>query len=219
MLCGMMAINIRKALRKAFKQAKPVLPAAEPQPAENVVIPLLFAPGDGQMPLHVAGRAKEMDVLPQMLTALRMGRFTAHNAALHAPRGLGKSVLLEKLCREAQADGRKVRTVFISASDIDRPEDLYAATLGAPMHTGEQTTKSAPYCQAHQSAAQARQRRRATLLSKTMPKNTIWIPKNATVRCANATLWRISLLLGLVNLSVLSAYLKRDTLGHKGELP
>ena len=143
MLCGMMAINLPKALCKVFKRAKPDLPAAEPQAAENVQISLLFAPGDGQMPLHVAGRAREMDVLRQVLTALRMGRSPAHNAALHAPRGLGKSVLLEKLCREAQADGRKVRTVFISASDIDRPEDLYAATLGAPTPTGEQTTKSA----------------------------------------------------------------------------
>ena len=138
----MMAINLPKALRKAFKQAKPVVPAAEPQPAK-VVRSLLFAPGDGQMPLHVAGRAREMDVLRQMLTALRMERSPAHNAALHAPRGLGKSVLLEKLCREAQADGKKVRAVFISAVDVDCPEDLYAATLGAPTPTGGQTTKSA----------------------------------------------------------------------------
>lgn len=136
----MMAINIRKALRKAFKQAKPVVPAAEPQPAK-VVRSLLFAPGDGQMPLHVAGRAREMDVLRQMLGALQERDSPAHNAALHAPRGLGKSVLLEKLGREAEAGGG-VRTVFISASDVNRPEDLYAATLGAPTPTGERTTQS-----------------------------------------------------------------------------
>ena len=141
MLCGMLAINMPKALRKAFKQAKLVVSAAEPQPAK-VVRPLLFAPGDEQMPLHVAGRAKEMDLLRQMLRALQDGDSPSHNAALHAPRGLGKSVLLEKLCREAKAGGG-VWTVFISAADIDCPEDLYAATLGAPTPTGERTTKSA----------------------------------------------------------------------------
>ena len=89
---------MRKALCKAFKRAKSILPAAEPQPAK-VVRPLLFVPGDGQMPLHVAGRAKEMEVLRQILGALQEGDSPAHNAALHAPRGLGKSVLLEKLRR------------------------------------------------------------------------------------------------------------------------
>ena len=140
MLCGMMAINIRKALRKAFKQAKPVVPAAEPHPAK-VVRSLLFVPGDGQMPLHVAGRAREMDVLRQILGALQEGDSPAHNAALHAPRGLGKSVLLEKLRREAEADGQ-VRVVFKSASEIAQLGSLYAATLGAPAPTGEQAIKS-----------------------------------------------------------------------------
>ena len=40
-----------------------------------------------------------MDVLRQILGALQEGDSPTHNAALHAPRGLGKSVLLEKLRR------------------------------------------------------------------------------------------------------------------------
>lgn len=141
MLHGTMNM-LKQAFRKGFAFAKQVAPAADPQAAEKVEISLLFAPGDGQVPLHVAGRANEMNVLRQMLTALCMGRSPAHNAALHAPRGLGKSVLLRMLRRLAQADGQ-VRAVFLSASEIAQLGSLYSATLGAPAPTGERTTKGA----------------------------------------------------------------------------
>ena len=133
-------MNILKAFRRAFVLAKPVVPAVASQ-AAKAMRPLLFAPGDGQVPLHIAGREAEMTVLSQMLGALQDGSAPAHNAALHAPRGMGKSVLLRLLRRLAQADGQ-VRAVFKSASEIAQLGSLYAATLGAPAPTGEQATKS-----------------------------------------------------------------------------
>ena len=134
-------MNLLKAFRKTFALAKPAAPAARTA-ADEVVRSRLFSPGDGQVPLHVAGRAKEMNVLRQMLGALQDRESPSHNAALHAPRGLGKSVLLRLLRRLAQADG-PVRVVFQSASEIAQLGSLYSATLGVPAPTSEQTTKGA----------------------------------------------------------------------------
>ena len=83
--------------------------------------PRLFAPGDGQMPLHIAGRRLERSVLSGMLAPLtrEQPKAPSHNAAIHGPRGLGKSVLLADL--EAKAKAKGIDAILMAADDIPTP--------------------------------------------------------------------------------------------------
>ena len=125
-------LNWRNIVRTAVGRAQ----ASEPHEAADSV---LFAPGDGQSPLHIAGRDAEMQTLRRMLTRLTKKQSPAHNAALHAPRGMGKSVTLGKIAKEAKACG--VRTEFLSASEIRTLESLYKRTLGQPVPRSQQSEK------------------------------------------------------------------------------
>lgn len=90
----------------------------------------LFRPGDGMIPPHIAGREREMDVLLCMLDCLKEGQPPASNAALHGPRGLGKSVLLRKLQSEAASARPRVRAVLVSSRHLPDAASLHEATLG-----------------------------------------------------------------------------------------
>ena len=110
--------------------------------AEYAVIdPRLFAPGDGQMPLHIAGRRLERSVLSGMLAPLtrEQPKAPSHNAAIHGPRGLGKSVLLADL--EAKAKAKGVDAILMAADDIPTPERLFEATLGRKVPSSESATR------------------------------------------------------------------------------
>ena len=124
-------LNWLNIVRKAIGMAQ----ARGPDTADSV----LFAPGDGQSPLHIAGRDDEMRTLRRMLTRLHKKQSPAYNAALHAPRGMGKSVLLDKIAKQAEAEG--MRVAFLSASEIRTLESLYKHTLRQQVHRSLQNEK------------------------------------------------------------------------------
>lgn len=113
------AVNLHKAYSKAIDSSR----------GGKMQVSVLFAPGDGQVPLRVAGRNRELDVLLSMHTLLKMGRPPPHNAALHAPRGLGKSVLLRTVKGMAEQDG-SVDCLLTSAKAIESRGDLFEFVLG-----------------------------------------------------------------------------------------
>ena len=125
--------NWLRVMRRAIQQGE------TPQPGEEMVRAHLFKPGDSQMPRHVAGRTTELEVLGGMLNCLTDGESPSHNAALHAPRGMGKSVLLDKIAKKAEAAG--VRVALLPASDIRTLESLYKRTLGKPVPRALQSEK------------------------------------------------------------------------------
>ena len=88
----------------------------------------LFRPGDGQPPKHLAGRERERQVLGDMLKSLQCRESPAHNAALHGPRGLGKTTLLRHIQEKALKAG--VRVVRVSAGNVSTLAKLYSVTLG-----------------------------------------------------------------------------------------
>ena len=128
-------INWRNALRWMSRAS------AQPNMGVNVVQSHLFSPGDGQAPVHVAGREHEMNVLRRMLARLADGASPAHNAALHAPRGMGKSVLLHETAK--QSEGTNVCALLLPASVVPTLESLYKRTLGQPVPSALQSEKSA----------------------------------------------------------------------------
>ena len=97
----------------------------------------LFRPGDGMIPPHIAGREREMDVLLCLLDCLKEGQPPANNAALHGPRGLGKSVLLRKLQSEAASAHPRVRAVLVSSRHLPDAASLHEASLGQRQPVGE----------------------------------------------------------------------------------
>lgn len=71
-----------------------------------------------------------MDVLLCLLDCLKEGQPPASNAALHGPRGLGKSVLLRKLQSEAASARPRVRSVLVSSRHLPDAASLHEASLG-----------------------------------------------------------------------------------------
>lgn len=131
-------LNWRNIMRRAAELAVGSVQAGEPdEDAESV----LFAPGDGQPPLHIAGRSEEIRTLRGMLAKLTKQHSPAHNAALHAPRGMGKSVLLDVLRREALMSG-KVKAVMKTASSIQTLPELFRVTLGKKAAMSKRTTRA-----------------------------------------------------------------------------
>ena len=92
---------------------------------------ILFTPGAGGMPRHIAGRGREMQVLGRILRALMGGTAPPHDAVLHGPRGLGKTVVLSWLAKSARGAG--VRVIDTVANYISTLGDLYAETLARPV--------------------------------------------------------------------------------------
>ncbi len=92
---------------------------------------ILFTPGAGGMPRHIAGRGREMQVLGRVLRALMRGAVPPHDAVLHGPRGLGKTVVLSWLAKSARGAG--VRVIDTVANYISTLGDLYAETLARPV--------------------------------------------------------------------------------------
>ena len=88
---------------------------------------VLFTPGAGGMPRHIAGRGREMQVLRRILHALMRGVAPPHDTVLHGPRGLGKTVTLSWLARNARGAG--VRVIDTVANYVSTLGDLYAETL------------------------------------------------------------------------------------------
>ena len=131
-------LNWRNMMRTAAKLAVGRAQAGDPH---EVVESVLFAPGDGQSPLHIAGRDDEMQTLGRMLSRLSKKQSPSHNAALHAPRGMGKSVLLDALRREALMSG-KVKAVMKTASSIQSLPELFRVTLGRKAAMSKRTTRA-----------------------------------------------------------------------------
>ena len=92
---------------------------------------VLFTPGAGGMPRHIAGRRREMQVLGRILLPLMGGAAPPHDAVLHGPRGLGKTVVLSWLAKSARGAG--VRVIDTVANYISTLGDLYAETLARPV--------------------------------------------------------------------------------------
>ena len=88
---------------------------------------ILFTPGAGGMPRHIAGRRHEMLVLGRIIQALKRRVAPPHDAVLHGPRGLGKTVALSWLAGTARQAG--VRVIDTVANYISTLGDLYAETL------------------------------------------------------------------------------------------
>ena len=92
---------------------------------------VLFTPGAGGMPRHIAGRRHEMLVLGRIVQALKRRVAPPHDAVLHGSRGLGKTVALSWLAGAARQAG--VRVVDTVANYIATLGDLYAETLARPV--------------------------------------------------------------------------------------
>ena len=112
--------------------AVPELDAQPSLPQEALgVESILFTPGAGGMPRHIAGRGREMQVLGRILRALMRGIAPPHDAVLHGPRGLGKTVALSWLANSARGAGARV--IDTVANYIATLGDLYAETLARPV--------------------------------------------------------------------------------------
>ena len=107
-------------------EAQPRLP-----PEALSVQSVLFTPGAGGMPRHIAGRGREMQVLGRILRTLMRGAVPPHDAVLHGPRGLGKTVVLSWLAKSARGAG--VRVIDTVANYISTLGGLYAETLARPV--------------------------------------------------------------------------------------
>ena len=121
-----MAKSLDKAASAAVQRTPPI-------PRRSV----LFRPGEGQSPKCLAGREPERVVLDNVLDALRCGESPSHNVVLHAPRGLGKTVLLAALEKAAEGITEQggVRVIRAAASEIETLPHLYALTLGQRIPT------------------------------------------------------------------------------------
>ena len=120
---------------KAAATDEPGAAGADPLPRlpeeASGVDSILFTPGAGGMPRHIAGRGREMQVLGRILRALMHGAVPPHDAVLHGPRGLGKTVVLSWLAKSAR--GANVRVIDTVANYISTLGDLYAETLARPV--------------------------------------------------------------------------------------
>ena len=113
------------------KAAGETVDAPRLPPEASGVDSILFTPGAGGMPRHIAGRGREMQVLGRILRALMRGAAPPHDAVLHGPRGLGKTVVISWLAESARGAG--VRVIDTVANYISTLGDLYAETLAQPV--------------------------------------------------------------------------------------
>src|SRR4029453_3882290 len=86
-----------------------------------------FAPGAGQRPPELAGRARELDAFDVVLERVARGR-PARSRALAGRRGVGKTVLLNTL--RSAAIGRLWGTGKIEA----RPDQSLRRPVAAALH-------------------------------------------------------------------------------------
>ena len=126
------AVRWRDAGAKDEAGAVPELDTQPSLPQEALgVESILFTPGAGGMPRHIAGRGREMQVLGRILRVLMRGTAPPHDAVLHGPRGLGKTVALSWLANSARGAGARV--IDTVANYIATLGDLYAETLARPV--------------------------------------------------------------------------------------
>ena len=92
---------------------------------------ILFTPGAGSTPRHIAGRGRERQVLWRIVRTLMHGAAPPHDAVLHGPRGIGKTVILSWLAKSARGAG--VRVIDTVANYISTLDDVYAETLTPPV--------------------------------------------------------------------------------------
>ena len=116
--------------RQGHQDAADDAPPRLPREALSVES-ILFTPGAGGMPRHIAGRSRERQVLGRILRALMRRVAPPHDAVLHGPRGLGKTVILSWLAKSARGAG--VRVIDTVANYIGTLDDLYAETLPQPV--------------------------------------------------------------------------------------
>lgn len=83
-----------------------------------------FAPGAGTQPPELAGRDAMLDTVRVALARIRAGR-SAKSVVLIGLRGVGKTVLLERMRLDAEADG-------IHTLRLEAPEDRSLPSLLAP---------------------------------------------------------------------------------------
>ena len=126
----MAASTVTDAGREGRPDTAGDAPPRLPQEALSVQS-ILFTPGAGGMPRHIAGRGRERQVLGRILRALMRGTTPPHDAVLHGPRGLGKTVILSWLAKSARGAG--VRVIDTVANYICTLDDLYAETLAPPV--------------------------------------------------------------------------------------
>lgn len=81
-----------------------------------------FQPGAGGMPPILAGREREQSLFRALLGRLERGAPVPTDVVLYGPRGNGKTVLLQWLCR--QADGERVETAVVVPSALREPVHL-----------------------------------------------------------------------------------------------
>ena len=94
-----------------------------------------FVPGRGHIPPYLAGREAEQGKLLALLAYLQSGRGAPRGAVLSGPRGNGKTTLLRWLRREAEANGKDVDVVWLTAGEI--PDlDRLATGLVPPSQFG-----------------------------------------------------------------------------------
>ena len=127
------AIGLSQASAPDQAGAADCLAGAQPRlPGEGGgVESILFTPGAGGMPRHIAGRGHEMLVLGRIIQALKRHAAPPQDAVLHGPRGLGKTVALSWLAGTARRAGLHV--IDTVANYISTLGDLYAETLARPV--------------------------------------------------------------------------------------
>lgn len=96
-------------------------------PAYQDVLLDLFKPGAGSTPPALAGRAREINALGDLLRPLSKGEAPPREAVLYGPRGNGKTVLLERFVRQCQA--AHVQVVDLRPKDIESRADMAALLL------------------------------------------------------------------------------------------
>lgn len=79
-----------------------------------------FVPGQGALPPFLAGRGARQALIRERLNRLGSGAATGSFVVLHAPRGNGKTALLE--WAERRAESRKIRVIDIDPGDAEDSE-------------------------------------------------------------------------------------------------
>ena len=100
-----------------------------------------FHPSPGEMPEHLAGRERELGILQRVIDRLADGRKASSNIILTAPRGFGKTTLLNAAANMAQdanardkssdeAGCKKIRSILTNTSELTSIRQLIQMTLG-----------------------------------------------------------------------------------------
>ena len=89
-----------------------------------------FTPGSGSVPPRLAGRDSELAILAEAMSALREHRAPTSNFIVTAPRGFGKTALLESHLRLWRNQKNAPRVISLTPDKIDSVKELRRAVLG-----------------------------------------------------------------------------------------